>query len=119
MRFGECYEHLEDGGFVTRKGWENGSFLWLKKKAIVKSDWCKDPILKAITDANGGAIEAEQTICKYDGLNKKIITGFVPQQEDMAADVWKKVEPDILSKGNKKSDYVADLFEGVDIIKKP
>ena len=65
MRFGECYEHLEDGGFVTRKGWENGSFLWLKKKAM------------------------------------------------------KKVEPDILSKGKKKSDYVADLFEGVDIIKKP
>ena len=117
MRFGECYEHLENGGFVTRKGWD-GSFLWMKMKAFVKSDWCKDPVLKSIADANGGVIEAEQTICKYDALNKKIITGFVPQQEDMAADVWKKIEPEIFS-SKKKSDYVGDLFEGVDLIKKP
>ena len=118
MRFCECYEHLENGGFATRKDWD-GSFLWMKKKALVKSDWCKDPILKAIANANGGGIEAEQTLCKYDGLNKKVITGFVPQQEDMASDVWRKIEPDILHTKAKKIDYAGDLFEGVDLIKKP
>lgn len=118
MRFGECYEHLENGGFATRKGWD-GSFLWMKKKAMVAENWCKDLILKAIAKASGGAIEAEQTICKYDKLNKKIITGFVPQQEDMAADVWMKIEPDILQTNKPKVDYIGDLFEGVDMIKKP
>ena len=118
MRFGECYEHLERGMFISKKGWVD-SFLWLKKKAIVKSDWCKDPILKAITDANGGAVEAEQTICKYDGVLKKVITGFVPQQEDMASDDWYVANPKILDTGKNKSDYVGDLFEGVDMIKKP
>ncbi len=116
MRFSECYEHLENGGFVSRKGWVD-SFLWMKQKAVVKSEWCKDPILKAITEANGGSIDAEQTICKYDHIEKKIITGFVPQQEDMAEDVWNKVEPSIF--GKKKSDFVGDLFDGVDFIKKP
>ena len=118
MRFGEGYERLERGMFISKKGWVD-SFLWLKKKAIVKSDWCKDPILKAITDANGGAIEAEQTICKYDGVLKKVITGFVPQQEDMACNVWKKIKPEIFESKNPKTDFVGDLFEGVDMIKKP
>ena len=77
MKFGQCYEILENGGFVTRKKW-NDSFLWLKQKARVKSEWCKDPILKMIADVNGGIVEAEQTICKYDAIEKKVITGFVP-----------------------------------------
>ena len=118
MRFGECYEVLEDGGFVTRKGWGD-SFLWMKKKALVAESWCKDPILKAIAKASGGAVEAEQTLCKYDALNKKVITGFVPQQEDMASDVWKKINPEIFKSKNAKTDFVGDLFDGAEVFKKP
>lgn len=119
MRFGECYEHLENGGFATRKGWGK-SFLWMKQRTMVQASWCKDPILKSIAKASGGAVLAEQTICKYDDLNKKIITGFVPQQEDMAADVWSKADPSILNESQKKLDFSEDnLFKGTDVIKKP
>ena len=118
MKFGECYEHLENGGFATRRDW-NGSFLWMKKRTLVKSEWCKDPILKLIADENGGSIETEQTICKYDAANKKVITGFVPQQEDLAVDIWDKFEPDMKCKKKCKGDYVGDLFEGAEVFKKP
>ena len=118
MTFGECYKHLEDGGFAAKKEWGD-SFLWMKKKALVKSEWCKDNVLKSIADANGGSVEAEQTICKYDAANKKVITGFVPQQEDMASDSWFKTEPNILFPSRKKVDFTGDLFDGIDIIKKP
>ena len=76
-------------------------------------------ILKAIAKASGGAVEAEQTLCKYDALSKKVITGFVPQQEDMASDVWKKINPEIFESKNKKTDFVSDLFEGAEVFKKP
>jgi hypothetical protein len=119
MRFGDCYEVLEDGGFVTRKGWGD-SFLWMKKKALVAESWCKDPILKAIAKASGGAVEAEQTLCKYDALNKKVITGFVPQQEDMASDSWFVTNPKILEFNKNELDFKKDdLFKGTDVIKKP
>jgi hypothetical protein len=74
---------------------------------------------KSIADANGGSVEAEQTICKYDAVNKKVITGFVPQQEDMASDSWFKTEPNILFPNRKKVDFAGNLFDGADIIKKP
>jgi hypothetical protein len=115
MRFGTCYELLENGGFIAREGW-NKSFLWLKKKTEVKSDWCKDPILKAIADANGGVIEAEQTICKYDAEKNKIVSGWVPQQEDLAATDWVETKMDF----SKKNDgFVGDLFDGADVFRKP
>ena len=87
MKFGEIYEILKEGGFVTRNSW-NGTFLWMKQKANVKSEWCKDPILKMLADANGGSVEAEQVVCKYSMEEHKVVTGWVPQQEDMAADDW-------------------------------
>lgn len=130
MTFGEAYDVLEKGGFVTRKGWD-GIFLWLKQKTMVKAEWCKDYILKTLAETNGGEVEAEQVICKYDFKNRKVITGFVPQQEDMAANDWtdvymKVVDGQLEIKVYGKSDnsrdnsgYVGDLFDGVDVYKKP
>jgi hypothetical protein len=37
----------------------------------------------------------------------------------MASDDWYVANPKILDTGKNKSDYVGDLFEGVDMIKKP
>lgn len=117
MRFGTCYEILENGGFVNREDWGD-SFLWLKQKATVKSEWCKDPILKMIADANGGSINAEQTLCKYDADKRKIVSGWVPQQEDLAATDWKETK---FEKGSvsKNDGFVGDLFEGAEVFKKP
>lgn len=116
MKFGDSYEILKNGGFVARDGWGD-SFLWLKQRADVKSEWCKDPILKMIADANGGSVSAEQTICKYDANNKKIVSGWSPQQEDLAADDWEEIRVDLQPK--KKQDYVGDLFDGAEVFKKP
>ena len=132
MKFGECYKILEEGGFVSRTSW-NGIFLWLKPKAKVKSEWCKDPVLKMLADANGGEVEAEQVLCKYDKLERKIMTGWSPQQDDLAADDWTSVT---VSLEGEKIDikfqyngieqnidvnklYVGDLFDGAEVFKKP
>ena len=130
MKFGEIYEILKEGGFVTRNSW-NGTFLWMKQKANVKSEWCKDPILKMLADANGGSVEAEQVVCKYSMEEHKVVTGWIPQQEDMAADDWTdcyvKIDNDeLVMKVYKKaetkksnSDFIGDLFENAEVFKKP
>lgn len=126
MKFGECYKVLEEGGFVSRTSW-NGVFIWLKQKAMVKSEWCKDPVLKMLADANGGEIEAEQVLCKYSKIERKIMTGWSPQQDDLAADDWVdayvKIENDKLDiktlEKKSNSDYIGDLFADAEIFKKP
>jgi hypothetical protein len=132
MKFGECYKILEEGGFVSRMSW-SGIFIWLKPKANVKSEWCKDPILKMLADVNGGEVKAEQVLCKYDNLQKNVMTGWSPQQDDLAADDWsqvsvkqdgKKLDIKFLYDGiEQKIDvnklYVGDLFDGADVIRKP
>ena len=126
MRFTDCYKILENGGFVTRKIWKD-TFLWMKQKADVKSEYCKDQILKMIADANGGTVKAEQTICIYNANERKVITGWTPQQNDMAADDWKEVYIKVsngnmeikMHKDENKEQYAGDLFDGVDVFRKP
>lgn len=127
MRFGECYKILEIGGLATRNSWD-GVFIWMKPKTKVRSEWCKDPILKMLTDSNGGEVEAEQVLCKYDLKDKKVMTGWSPQQDDLAADDWNncyirsvddKLELKVRESDEKKSGFVGDLFDGVDVIRKP
>jgi hypothetical protein len=92
MNFGEAIEVLKKGGMVTRRGW-NGKdmFLWLKPAATIKSEWCKDPLLKKIVDANGGETEALGTICMKTADNK-ILTGWLASQTDMLSEDWVVVE---------------------------
>lgn len=96
MNFGEAIAALKAGERVTRKGWNGkGMFLWLKPQAIIKSDWCKDPFLKELCDANGGEILALGTICMYthDSTGRKaILTGWLASQSDMLCEDWEIVE---------------------------
>lgn len=63
MNFGQAIEALKEGKKVARKGWNGkGMFLWLKPAATVKAEWCKDPMLRAIAEKNGGEIPALGTI---------------------------------------------------------
>ena len=93
ITFGEAIELLKKGNSVTRTGWNGkGMFLWLKPATLVKSEWCKDPILKAIADDNGGEVEALGTICMYtkDSSGRKaILTGWLASQSDMLSEDWK------------------------------
>ena len=86
--FGQAVESLKSGRKVARKGWNGkGMFLWLKPFTMVKSEWCKDPMLKDIADRNGGEIEALGTICMKTADNK-ILTGWLASQTDILSCDW-------------------------------
>lgn len=88
MNFGKAIELLKEGRKVARQGWNGkGMYLWLKPATIIKSEWCKDPVLKEIVDANGGESEALGTICMKTADNK-ILTGWLASQTDMLSDDW-------------------------------
>ena len=86
--FGEAIEALKRGKKVARKGWNGkGMYLWLKPAATIKAEWCKDPILKHIAEANGGEVEALGTICMRTA-DGKILTGWLASQTDMLLEDW-------------------------------
>lgn len=86
--FGEAIEALKQGNKVARKGWNGkGMYLWLKPAATIKAEWCKDPILKDIAEANGGEVEALGTICMKTA-DGKILTGWLASQTDMLLEDW-------------------------------
>ena len=92
MDFGDAIKALKAGHKVARKGW-NGQkmFLWLKPAATVKSEWCKDPLLKKLADENGGTIEALGTICMFTA-QKQILSGWLASQTDILSEDWVIVE---------------------------
>lgn len=88
MDFGNALSLLKLGKKISRKGWNGiGMYLWLKPAIIIKSEWCKDPMLKEIVDANDGEAEALGTICMKTADNK-ILTGWLASQSDILADDW-------------------------------
>ena len=88
MNFGQAIEALKEGKKVSRTGWNGKNmYLWLKPPTIIKSDWCKDPMLKDIVDNNGGEMEALGTICMKTADNK-ILTGWLASQTDMLSEDW-------------------------------
>lgn len=97
LTFGLAIEALKQGKYVTRKGWNGqGMFLWLKPGAVVKAEWCKDPILHKLAEENGGEIPALGTICMYthDSTGRKaILSGWLASQSDILSEDWEIVEP--------------------------
>lgn len=86
--FGSAIRALKFGMKVARKGWNGkGMFLWLKPAATVKAEWCKDPMLKGLAEANRGEIEALGTICMFTA-QKQILSGWLASQTDMLAEDW-------------------------------
>ena len=92
MDFGCAIKALKEGYKVARKGWNGkGMFLWLKPAGEIKAEWCKDVMLKALAEENGGSIEALGTICMYthDSTGRKaILTGWLASQSDMLLEDW-------------------------------
>lgn len=92
MNFGKAIEALKSGKKVAREGWNGkGMFLWLKPAAVVKAEWCKDPMLKSIAEKNGGEIPALGTICMFTAQGE-ILSGWLASQIDMLAEDWVEVE---------------------------
>lgn len=96
MDFGEALKALKNGHKVARMGWNGkGMFLWLKPATEVKAEWCKDPLLKALAEENGGSVQALGTICMFthDSTGRKaILTGWLASQSDMLLEDWIVVE---------------------------
>ena len=96
MTFGQAIEALKAGKKVARKGWNGkGMFLWLKPATTIKSEWCKDPLLKNLVDSNNGELLALGTVCMYthDGTGRRaILTGWLASQSDMLLEDWEVVE---------------------------
>ena len=88
MNFGEAIEALKQGKYVARKGWNGkGMFLWLKPAATIKAEWCKDPKLKNLVEANGGELEILGTICMFTA-QRQILSGWLASQTDMLSEDW-------------------------------
>ena len=88
LNFGDAIEALKAGRRVSRSGW-NGKrmYLWLLPAAKVKAEWCREPHLKAVAEANGGEIEALGSI-RMMTADKKVLTGWLASQTDMLAQDW-------------------------------
>ena len=107
MNFGQALENLKQGKRIARQGWNGKNmFLWLKPAATIKSEWCKDPLLKELCDNNGGEIEALGTICMKTADNK-ILTGWLASQTDMLSEDWIIV-------GEENVNYVENTIVQVD-----
>ena len=92
MDIGYAIKALKDGHKVAREGWNGkGAYLWMKLPTVVKSEWCKDPMLKDIADENGGGIEVLGTICMKTADNK-VLTGWLASQTDLLSNDWKIVD---------------------------
>ena len=90
--FGQAIASLKAGKKVARKGWNGkGMYLWLKLGNTIQKDWCKDPMLLEVCEANGGSVEGLPTICMKTADNK-ILTGWLASQTDMLANDWILVE---------------------------
>lgn len=88
LNFGEAIEALKRGQRVTRPNWNGkGMYLWLLPAAKVKAEWCREPHLKAVAEANGGEIEALGSI-RMMTADKKVLTGWLASQTDMLAEDW-------------------------------
>lgn len=96
LTFGLAIEALKAGKRVTRPGWNGkGMYLWLMPAATIKAEWCKEPHLKELADANGGEIEALGTIRMFT-VNahgrRAVLTGWLASQSDILAEDWQIVE---------------------------
>ena len=107
LTFGRAIESLKAGYRVCRTGWNGkGMYLWLLPAAIVKSEWCREPHLKAVAEANGGQIEALGSIRMMTD-DKKVLTGWLASQTDMLAEDW-EILPDVQTTPTEPSSEACD-----------
>ena len=96
MTFGEAIELMKRGKKVARAGWNGkGMWLWMEPSAQIKSEWCKDEMLKKAAEENGGEILGLGTICMFthDSTGRKaILTGWLASQSDMLYEDWVEVD---------------------------
>ena len=92
LDFGAAVAALKAGKRVARSSWNGkGMYLWLLPAAKVKAEWCREPHLKAVAEANGGEIEALGSI-RMMTADKKVLTGWLASQTDILCEDWTVIE---------------------------
>ena len=88
LSFGVALESLKKGYRIARAGWHgNRAYIWLLPAATVKAEWCREPRLEEVAEANGGEIEAVDSI-RMMTADRKVLTGWLASQTDMLAEDW-------------------------------
>ncbi len=88
LNFGDAIAAIKSGKRVARSGWNGkGMYLWLLPAANVKTEWCREPHLKAVAESNGGEIECLGSI-RMMTADKKVLTGWLASQTDILAEDW-------------------------------
>lgn len=88
LSFGLALGALESGSKVSRHGWNGKNmYLWYMPAGTVKAEWCKEPHLKQIAEANGGEVECLGAI-RMRTADGKVLTGWLASQTDMMAKDW-------------------------------
>lgn len=88
LDFGSAIQALESGKKVCRSGWNGkGMYLWQLPSANVKSEWCREPHLKELAEANGGEVECLASI-RMKTADNKVLTGWLASQSDIFAKDW-------------------------------
>lgn len=88
LTFGLAIAAMQSGLKVARAGWNGkGMYLWLLPAATVKAEWCKEPHLLGLAEANGGEIECLGSIRMFTA-DGKVLTGWLASQTDMLAEDW-------------------------------
>ncbi len=84
---------LREGKFVARKSWvELDVYIWYMPAAKIPAEWCKEPHLKRLAERNGGFVECLESI-RMKTIEGKVMTGWVPSNEDSSAWDWVEVHP--------------------------
>lgn len=93
MKWFEAYKQMKEKGCLARrKCWGKDYIMWIKPEAMVRSSWCKDPILKTLVDNYGQMLDGERVLkaeavfCLFNSFT--IETGFELRNEDRTADDW-------------------------------
>ena len=88
LTFGHAIEALKLGKRVARAGWNGkGMYLWVLPAAKVKAEWCREPHLKEVAEANGGEIECLGSI-RMMTADKKVLTGWLASQTEILCEDW-------------------------------
>ena len=89
MTFGQAIEAMKQGKKVARRGWNGkGMYVWLMPGCTIKN--CPnitDPHLKAISDANDGAITFTGSI-RMKTATGEVLTGWLASQTDILSEDW-------------------------------
>lgn len=90
--FGVALCWAKKGRRIARAGWNGkGMYLWYMPAATVKAEWCREPHLKALAEANGGEVECLGTM-RMKTADGKVLTGWAASQTDMMATDWYVLE---------------------------